>query len=47
MGTPFSATVPFLLYDPVEGGADPDAPEVEPGDGIAVNHSLVIEAYGS
>ena len=46
-GNTDTATVTFLLYDPAEGGAEPDAPEVEPGEGFAVNDSLVIETYGS
>ncbi|HID68373.1 MAG TPA: ABC transporter permease subunit [Roseibacterium sp.] len=47
-----TATVTFLLYETQtdEDGNElpaPEAPEVEPGDGFAINDSLVIEAYGS
>lgn len=46
-GNTDDATVTFLLYEDVEGEATPEAPVVEPGDGFALNDSLVIEAYGS
>ncbi len=51
-GNTDDATVTFLLYETTEDAegnvsADPEPPVVEPGDGFAVNDSLVIEAYGS
>jgi taurine transport system permease protein len=51
-GNTDDATVTFLLFETTvdaEGieSADPEPPVVEPGDGFAVNDSLVIEAYGS
>lgn len=51
-GNTDTATVTFLLYETQldEEGNElpaPEAPVVEPGDGFALNDSLVIEAYGS
>lgn len=51
-GNTDTATVTFLLWEETldEDGnvlPAPEAPEVEPGEGFAVNDSLVIEAYGS
>ncbi len=47
-----TATVTFLVYETeldAEGTESPvpEAPVVEPGEGFAINDSLVIEAYGS
>lgn len=47
-----TATVTFLLFETQmdeEGNPlpDPEAPVVEPGEGFALNDSLIIEAYGS
>ncbi len=47
-----TATVTFLLFETeqdAEGNdlPDPEPPVVEPGDGFALNDSLIIEAYGS
>lgn len=51
-GNTDDATVTFLLWEETldeDGNAlpEPEAPEVEPGDGFALNDSLTIEAYGS
>lgn len=51
-GNTDDATVTFLLYETTvdeEGNesAEPEPPVVDPGDGFALNDSLVIEAYGS
>ncbi|MEJ6392841.1 ABC transporter permease subunit [Gymnodinialimonas sp. 2305UL16-5] len=47
-GNTDDATVTFLVWDEESHpDGEPDAPEVDPGDGFAVNDSLVIEAYGS
>lgn len=46
-GNTDTATVTFLLYEEIDGENAPEAPVVEPGEGFAVNDSLVIEAYGS